>query len=346
MIEINRFLKVILRTYTLELKEQFTIARDSYTTQETLIVELNEGGFSGYGEATAKSYYNNTIKTIKAAIENAISIIETAGDVDPIAFWQRLYPYFKENMFALCALDMAYNDLYTKKKGKKLYEYWQLSDEHIPVTNYTIGIDSIANMVRKLKAQPWPIYKIKLGTEDDLKIIRALREHTNAVFRVDANCGWTAAETIDNSAKLLKNLGVEFIEQPLTADDWEGHKEVFHNSKLPIIADESCQVEADVERCHGHFHGINVKLVKCGGLTPAKRMLERARQLEMKTMVGCMTESSVGISAIAHLLPLLDYVDMDGALLLKKDIAKGVKIRQGKIYFSDSNGIGASLIED
>ena len=161
---------------------------------------------------------------------------------------------------------------------------------------------------------------------------------------MDANCGWNVDETIHNSL-LLKELGVEFIEQPLEAENWDGHKEVFLKSVLPIIADESCQVESDVTKCHKYFHGINVKLVKCGGLTPAKRMLLQAKNLGMKTMVGCMTESSIGISAIAHLLPLLDYVDMDGALLLANDIAKGVTIEKGIVKYSNLNGIGAVLNE-
>ncbi|MCL4169252.1 UNVERIFIED_CONTAM: hypothetical protein GTU68_049565, partial [Idotea baltica] len=183
----------------------------------------------------------------------------------------------------------------------------------------------------------------KLGTKNDLEIIKELRKHTDAIFRVDANCGWEPQETIDNS-KILKDFGVEFIEQPLRADNWEGHKLVFKNSSLPIIADESCQVEADVAKCHNHFHGVNVKLTKCGGLTPARRMLNEAKSLNMKTMVGCMTESTVGISAIAHLLPLLDYVDMDGALLLAKDIAIGVTIIDGKTTYSNELGTGVSLI--
>jgi L-alanine-DL-glutamate epimerase-like enolase superfamily enzyme len=211
------------------------------------------------------------------------------------------------------------------------------------LTDYTIGIDTIEKMVEKMQELPWPIYKIKLGTKEDIKIIKELRKHTDAIFRVDANCGWTAEETINNAIE-LKKLGVEFIEQPLEANNWEGHREVFLNSVLPIIADESCQVEADVLRCHNHFHGVNVKLVKCGGLTSAKRMLLQAKKQQMKTMVGCMTESSVGISAIAHLLPLLDYVDMDGALLLAKDIATGVTIKDGIVKYSDLNGIGVSLI--
>ena len=248
-------------------------------------------------------------------------------------------------MFLLCALDEAYTDLYTRKKGLKLYEYWDLALKNLPQSNYTIGIDTIENMVSKMKEMPWPIYKIKLGTKNDLEIVAELRKHTDAVFRIDANCGWTVTETIKNSIELQK-LGVEFIEQPLAPTNWKGAKIVFDNSYLPIIADESCLVESDVEKCYNHFHGINIKLMKCGGLTPAKRMIAKAKSLGLKTMVGCMTESSVGISAIAHLTPMLDYVDMDGALLLKNDVASGVKIENGTIIFSNINGIGVELFSE
>jgi L-alanine-DL-glutamate epimerase-like enolase superfamily enzyme len=194
-----------------------------------------------------------------------------------------------------------------------------------------------------MKELPWPIYKIKLGTKDDIKIVTELRKHSNAIFRIDANCGWSLTEAIENSFK-LKELGVAFLEQPLKADDLLGAKTLFDTSALPIIADESCIVESDVEKCAGLFHGINVKLTKCGGLTPGKRMLEKAKELGLKTMVGCMTESSVGISAIAHLLPLLDYVDMDGSLLLKTDIASGVTIKNGVISYANGNGTGSLLL--
>lgn len=229
------------------------------------------------------------------------------------------------------------------KKGKKLYELWNFTTDKNPLTDYTIGIASIEKMVTKMKELPWPIYKIKLGTQEDIEIVTELRKHTDAIFRIDANCGWGVEETISNSIA-LKKLGVEFLEQPMKADNWEAHKEVYKHSALPIIADESCIIESDVAKCHNHFHGVNVKLVKCGGLTPGKRMLEEAKKLGLKTMVGCMTESTVGISAIAHLLPLLDYVDMDGALLLDKDIATGVTINYGKIDYPDGNGTGVTLL--
>lgn len=336
-------MEIVLREYNLKLKHTFTISRESHDTQASLIVELKDGEFSGFGEATSNPYYGITVEKMMNDINAVSSEIQNANGLTPSEFWQKMHPQFKHNMFALCALDLAYNDLFTKRIGQKLYEHWNLDTSKNPKTNYTIAIDTIEKMVFKLKELPWPIYKIKLGAENDLEVVKELRKHTDAVFRVDANCGWTPEQTINNAVE-LKKLGVEFIEQPLKADNWEGHKEVYKHSVLPIIADESCQVEADVTKCHNHFHGVNVKLTKCGGVTSGKRMLEQARSLGMKTMVGCMTESTVGISAIAHLLPLLDYVDMDGALLLSEDIAKGVSIKDGVTTYSDLNGTGVTLL--
>ena len=335
-------MKIIIRTFKLQLKHTFTISRESHDVQPTLIVELQSEGFSGFGEATSNPYYNITVDSMKANLEAIIPFIESHNDETPEDFWNSASVHLKNDMFALCALDMAYNDLYAKKKGKKLYDLWGNSPLHNPKTDYTIGIDKIDKMVMKLKEMPWPIYKIKLGTKDDIAIVTELRKHTDARFRIDANCGWSVNETINN-AVALKKLGVEFLEQPMKADQWAAHKEVFKHSVLPIIADESCIIEEDVAKCHNHFHGVNVKLVKCGGLTPARRMIAEAKQYGMKTMVGCMTESTVGISAIAHLLPELDYVDMDGALLLSEDIATGVTITNGIVNYADSNGIGAAL---
>jgi len=337
-------MQIKLHEYNLQLKHTFTISRESRDFQTALIVELSDGDFKGYGEATSNPYYKITIKNMMEKINQNKELINSLSHENPEIFWAKLQPHFKDNMFALCALDMAFNDLSARKKGKKLYEVWGLSTNNNPMTDYTIGIDSIDKMVAKMKELPWPIYKIKLGTKEDIKIVTELRKHTDAIFRIDANCGWTADETIEN-AKKLKELAVEFLEQPLKADDLIGAKKVYENSVLPIIADESCIVEEDVEKCAGLFHGVNVKLTKCGGLTPAKRMLLKARKLGLKTMVGCMTESSVGISAIAHLLPLLDYVDMDGSLLLKKDIASGITIKDGVISYADENGTGVTLLE-
>ena len=336
-------MQLIFHQFELQLRHTFTIAHDSRDVQPTLIVELRDGNMSGFGEATANNYYGVSIESMIQSLNTIRSLIENYELESPEDFWQATFPFLKSNPFAQCALDCATTDLWAKKKGQKLYEAWGLSIENNPITDFTIGIDTIENMVLKMKELPWPLYKIKLGTDYDLEIIKELRQHSNATFRIDANCAWTAQQTIDYSYE-LKNLGVEFIEQPLRADDWEGMKAVYENSALPIIADESCIVETDVQKCYQYFHGVNIKLTKCGGLTPARRMIKKAKALHLKTMVGCMNESSVGISAIAHLLPLLDYVDMDGTLLISNDPASGVTFDFGKIVFANQNGIGVDLL--
>lgn len=338
-------MQLILHNFILKLRHTFTITHESRDVQPTLIVELREGGLSGYGEATETPYYGVTIGKMSEQLESARTIIENYDLHDPEKFWADMHPRLKDDHpFALCALDIAANDLWGKKKGLPLYRLWGLDTSKNPITDYTIGIDTVEKMVDKMRETPFPLYKIKLGTKDDIRIVRELRKHTDAVFRVDANTAWSAEETIRNSYD-LKPLGVEFIEQPMKADDWEGMKKAFAESALPLIADESCITEKDVSRCHGFFHGVNVKLMKCGGITPARRMIDNARRLGLKVMVGCMTESNIGCSAIAQLLPLLDYVDMDGILLVEDNISTGVRIEYGKVIYTEENGTGAKLIK-
>ncbi len=339
-------MKLLTHVFELPLRHAFTISRDSTSIQPTLIVELSDGKHQGYGEATSNAYYGMTLENMQQALETVRPIVESIDRIEPASLWDEVAPRLQDCSFALCALDEAAHDLWGKQQGAPVYRLWGLDDTRMPLSNFTIGIDTIEVMVEKLREVPdWPIYKIKLGTEHDLDILCELRKHTDAVFRVDANCGWTADETIENSPK-LKSLGVEFIEQPLPAEDWDGYRRVYQQSVLPIIADESCIAESDVAACQGYFHGVNIKLVKCGGLTPARRMIREARELGMKVMVGCMTESTVGISAIAQLLPLLDYVDMDGAALLAKDIATGVVVDRGRCQFPDVDGNGVRLLEN
>jgi L-Ala-D/L-Glu epimerase len=335
-------MQLLLHQFDLTLKHTFTIAHDSRDVQPALVVELRNGSYSGFGEATTNNYYGITMEGMIDALEKIRPLIESYHLQNTEDFWAVTHPYLTHNPFAQCALDMAANDLWAKQKHQKLCDAWGLNTDHVPITNFTIGIDTIEKMVAKMQELPWPLYKIKLGTSKDLDIVSALRQHTDARFRIDANCAWTASQTIAY-APVLKDLGVEFIEQPLKANDWEGMKRVYNESVLPVIADESCIVEDDVARCAGYFHGVNVKLTKCGGLTPARRMIAQAKTLNMQTMVGCMTETSVGISAIAHLTPLLDYVDMDGSLLITNDPATGVTFDYGHIIFANENGTGAAL---
>lgn len=330
--------------FELPLEHEFTISRESTSLQPTLVVELEYDGISGFGESTENLFYGHSLDSMIQSIESCQSILSAYEFGTPMELWDQLRGPLSGDFFALAALDLAAHDLYGKLTNRRTYEVLDVQWDQIPVSSYTIGIASLDQMVEKLRERPnWSIYKVKLGTDRDVEIIRQLRGHTKAKFRVDANCGWTADETIENSYA-LKELGVEFIEQPLPADAADDdHVKVFKNSALPIVADESCQVEADVEKCSGRFHGVNVKLCKCGGLTPAARMLRQARSLGMKTMVGCMVESSVGISAAAQLLPLLDYADLDGAVLISEDPAVGAVVDDGVVRLSDSFGNGVQL---
>lgn len=334
-------MKVQYRLYNLPFHYPFTISKGTKTHQPGLLVELDFMGIKGYGEAPAITYYNITAEQMAADLDRRKVMLEKFAFSDPERYWHFLHHLFPANPFLVCALDMAGWDIYGKLKRKQLHRLWNLDMDTSPLTDYTIGIDTIDKMVEKMKARAWPVYKVKVGVEGDVEMVKALREHTDAVFRVDANAGWTLEQALEKIPQ-LKALGVEFVEQPLAKDNWEGMKVLFERSELPLLADEACVSEHDVEKCKGHFHGINIKLTKCSGITPALRMIKKAKELDMKVMVGCMNESSVGTAAIAQLAPMLDYVDMDGTLLLSEDLAKGVVFDKGRIISNDLPGLGIS----
>lgn len=331
--------------YELPFQYPFTISNGrTKTHQPTLIVALQLGNWVGFGEAPAITYYNVSVDDMIAEIEKKKTLIEKFAFTEAERYWHYLHHLLPNNPFLVCALDMAGWDLYGKMHKQPLYKAWGTEwNTNGPVTDYTIGIDTIDKMVDKMKAKPWPIYKIKVGTEDDIAVVKALREHTNATLRVDANAGWTLEQAL-NIIPALQELGVEFVEQPLAKDNWEGMKVLFEKSPLPLFADESCVFESDVKKCHQHFHGINIKLTKCSGPTPALRMIKEARSLDMKVMMGCMNESSIGSAAIANFLPQLDFVDMDGPLLLTEDKAQGITYDFGKVTLLDQPGLGVNAM--
>jgi len=339
-------MKLILRSkpYKLLLKHPFTISRSTRTFQDSVVVSISDGVITGYGEAIPYPYYHITHEKIKQSIQQSQSLIENANGIHPDDLWQQLELNLKDDYFTLCAINCAYWDYYARSQNRTTKSYFISGTSQAPLSDYTIGIDSIEVMKQKIVEMPWPIYKIKLGTEHDVEIVKELRKITNAVFRIDANCAWTVDETLQNALK-LKQLDVEFIEQPLHANDWEGMKRLKAESVLPLIADESCQRFEDVQKCAERFHGINIKLMKCGGLTPALKMIQKARELNLKVMAGCMAESTVGISSLVQIASLLDYIDADGGMLLKNDTAKGVKFEFGKIVYPNGNGSGITLID-
>lgn len=337
-------MKVRAFPYNLKFRHPFTISKGTKTHQPTLIVELEHFGFKGYGEAPAITYYNIPVEKMMEDLEKKKLYVEKFAFTEPDRYWHYLHHLLPQNPFLVCALDIAAWDLYGKMANKPLYEFWKGDISKSPVTDYTIGIDTIDKMIAKLKEKPWPIYKIKVGTAHDIAIVKALREQTDARLRVDANAAWDVTTALQLIPQ-LKELGVELIEQPLAKDDWEGMKELYKQSTIPLFADEACVSEHDVAKCHQHFHGINIKLTKCSGITPALRMIKQARELDMQIMIGCMNESTVGSAAIAHLLPLIDHADMDGPLLLEEDVATGIDFDFGKIIYPTGPGLGISFTD-
>lgn len=332
-------MKVTTHIHNLKFRYPFTISKGTKTHQPTFVVELDHMGVKGFGEACAISYYNIPVEKMQSDLDAKKDMVEKFAFTEPERYWHYLHHLFPDNSFLVCALDIAAWDLYGKIKKKKLYELWNGDISKNPLTDYTIGIDTIDNMVAKMKEKPWPIYKIKVGTADDIAIVKTLRENTNAILRVDANAAWDL-ETALKLIPQLKDMGVEFVEQPLAKDNWEGMKILYKESVLPLFADESCVHEYDVDKCKGFFHGINIKLTKCSGISPALEMIDRARELDLQVMIGCMNESTIGAAAIAHLLPFIDYVDMDGPLLLGEDLATGIGYDYGKISYSTLHGLG------
>jgi len=329
----------------LRLRSRFSTSHSSRLIQPTLVVELSEGGYSGFGEATANTYFGVTREHIINEIELTRQYLETTSLISPEEMYDQLKDLSAEP-FALCAIDQACYDLWGKKHHLFTRNFWSTTQKYAPKTSYTLGIDSVKSMVENLLAHPWPLYKIKLGFVDDMECVRELRKHTDSPFIVDANCGWSVAQAIENSKELAR-MNVLLIEQPLDPQDWAGAKKMFLKSALPVFADEACRSIDDIIPCSTRFHGINIKLTKCGGITPASRMIVIARNAGLQVMIGCMTESSVGISAAAQLASQANYMDIDGALLLAKDPAKGVDIEMGHIiYPKDIYGNGAQLLSN
>ncbi len=320
----------------------FTIAKGTKTQQPALVVRLEYFGWFGYGEAPAITYYDITVEKMIEDLEAKKNFVEKFSLNDPERYWHYLHHLFPNNPFLVCALDMAAWDIYGKMKRQPLHKLWNLDITKAPITDYTIGIADTEIMVKKMNEKPWPVYKIKCGFDGDVEMVAELRKHTNAIFRVDANAGWTIEQAI-KKIPILKQLDVEFVEQPLAKDDWEGMKILYKENILPLMADEACVSEHDVEKCVGYFNGINIKLTKCSGITPAKRMINRGKELGLKTMIGCMNESSIGTAAIAQLAPMVDFVDMDGTLLLNQNFGTSVHFTYGVIQYSVENGLGVTV---
>jgi L-alanine-DL-glutamate epimerase-like enolase superfamily enzyme len=324
-------------------RHTFRISRGAEDVAPVVIATLEHDGIQGYGEASPSSRYGETIDTVL----NFLKRVDLKGFSEPFeleeasAYLENIVP---GNAAAKSAVDIALNDWVGRKLGQPLYKLWGLTKAKTPFTSFTIGIDSPEVIVKKIvEAEEYPILKIKLGTDRDKEIMAAVRSATKKPIRVDANEGWKTKELALERIKWLEQEGVEFIEQPLPAGNLAGCIWLRERVNLPLIADENCARLHDISSLREAFDGINIKLMKCGGLREALRMIHTAKALGMKTMLGCMIESSVAITAAAHLSPLVDYADLDGNLLITNDPFEGVKVEDGKLTLNDEPGLGVTL---
>ncbi len=331
------------QTIELKPKHPFVIARGGYAHHRNVLVRItDDDGLEGYGEAAPNKYYGESVDTVIAALAQFKSVLEGADPLSLESTEGALDRLLRGNASAKSAVSSALHDLVGKRIGLPIHRMWGLDPARAPQSSFTIGIADNSELERRVgEAREYPILKIKLGTDRDEEIVRIVRNAgPDKRLRVDANAGWTAKQAVRMS-DFLADHGVEMLEQPVPANDIDGLRFVRKRSKLPVFADESCLVAADIAKLAGAVDGINIKLAKCGSMREAVRMVHAARALDMQVMAGCMIESSLGISAIAQVSPLLDFADFDGAALLSSDPFTGATIKGGQVRLSDGPGLGA-----
>ncbi|MCC6691739.1 MAG: dipeptide epimerase [Bacteroidia bacterium] len=334
--------------YTLEFKYPFRIAINTRIETPIVITEIECDGLIGYGEASMPPYLGEDQQTASDFLEQASKIIgEYKTPLDIEIIMARIDAVRIKNTAAKASIDIALHDLKGKLENKPCYSYWNLQKENTPFTSVTIAIDKPEIIIKKIEeVVAFPILKIKLGSEDDKKIIRTIRSCTDKPLSVDVNQGWKTKEQALEMIYWLRDNNILFVEQPLLKNDFSGSAWLAERSPLPIIADESMQRLHDLETVKNCFHGINIKLMKCTGLTEAYKIIIAARKNKLKVLLGCMSETSCAISAAAQLSPLADWADLDGPLLIKNDLFEGVKFVNGKITLNDLPGIGVKKLRE
>jgi L-Ala-D/L-Glu epimerase / N-acetyl-D-glutamate racemase len=337
-----RTLRLDVEVLNLRTRHPFIIARGGQSDYRTVWVKLTDGdGVEGWGEAAPARIYGETTETVLAALKAyGEHLPENPFAIEDIE--RRWETALRLNPSARGALSAALHDLVGKKLGIPVYQMWGLDPAQAPRSTFTIGIDTAEKLrVKVREAEQYPILKIKLGTDRDVEILRTIRSLTSKELRVDANTGWSVKQAI-RMLPALEEFGVTVLEQPLPAGDLDGLATVTRASRIPVIADESCLVAADIPPLVGKVDGINIKLAKCGSLREAQRMIAIARAHHMMVMVGCMIESSIAITAAAHFTPLVDIVDLDGAALLGSDPFAGASIDGGQVRLPTAPGLGLS----
>jgi L-Ala-D/L-Glu epimerase len=338
--KMSKKMKLTYRPYTLELRHVFTIATSSRTTTPVVLTEIEYDGVTGYGEASMPPYLGESHETVTSFLsridlgkyEDIFDLEYILADIDSIA---------KGNTAAKASVDIALHDVIGKLLGQPWYKIWGFDASKTPYTSFTIGIDTPDVVRQKTReASEYKILKVKLGRDTDKEMIETIRSVTNTPIAVDVNQGWKDKHFALEMIHWLKERNVEFVEQPMPKEAIDDNAWLTENSPLPTIGDEAVQRLADVQKAFGVYSGVNIKLMKCTGMREAHKMLTLARALGMKVMMGCMTETSCAISAASHITPMVDWADLDGALLISNDLFNGTIIKDGKIEISDRPGIG------
>jgi L-alanine-DL-glutamate epimerase-like enolase superfamily enzyme len=335
-------MRITHEVINLRTRYPFVIARGGYAAHENVIVRVfDDDGLEGWGEAAPNKYYGESVATVVAALEQFAPVLGSADSWSLEAIDASLNRALRGNNSAKGAISAALHDIVGKRLGAPVHKLWGLSAADCGMSSYTIGIaDNDGLRQRIADAAQYPILKVKLGTDRDMEIVRIVRDAApSKKLRVDANAAWSASHAV-RMIDFLADNDVEFVEQPVAQHDIEGFRFVRARSKIPVIADESCLIASDIPKLAGAVDGINLKLAKCGSLREAVRIVHTARAFDMSVMAGCMIESSLGISAIAQLAPLLDHADFDGAALLAQDPFSGATIRDGQIRLTDGPGLG------
>lgn len=320
----------------------FELSKGLKTHQPLLLVSLGFRNLKGYGETTEIRYYNTSVQTMAEQLEQHRKVIESYSINSPERFWHFLHHLFPGNNFLISALDIAGWDLWGHMSRKPVRQLMRLSPGNNPPTDYTIGFNAPEAIRQRVAEKQFPAYKLKVGGKDDLKALEALRSATDGAIRIDANEGWTLEEA---KAILphLEKCNVQLIEQPFNRVDLNSLETLRSMTSIPVIADEACKDEKDLDSCLERYDGINIKLSKCGGLTPALRMIGIIKRSGKKVMLGGMCESTVGATALAQLLPLADYADIDGPLLLRENIGRGLTYDHGAIMLPPGPGLGVTF---
>jgi L-alanine-DL-glutamate epimerase-like enolase superfamily enzyme len=325
----------------LKLRHTWTTVMSSSDYRDNIYCRFTAGGVTGIGEGAPIVRYHEDAESARKAIESVRGLLEEG---DPRAFSKLLSTAFQKingEYAAKAAMDIALMDWMGQKLGVPLYRYFGLDARDAPVTTFSIGIDTPEITRQKTReAAEYPVLKIKVGLDTDEQTLEAVRSVTKKPLRVDANEGWKSKEEAVRKINWLEKQGVEFIEQPLPASMIEEQRWVRSRVHMPVFADEACLRASDIPKLAEAFDGVNVKLDKAGGMLEAWRMIQIAKSLGMKTMLGCMISSSVSVTPAAHLSPLVDYADLDGNLLIANDPYRGVRVEKGKLILPERTGLG------